>query len=74
MKLTLASVITCPECGHRKEEIMPGDACLFFYQCEQCQTVLRPRQGTCCIFCSYGTEKCAHVQLDEWYLSRAKEY
>jgi hypothetical protein len=36
--------------------------------------VLRPRQGTCCIFCSYGTEKCAHVQLDEWYLSRTKVY
>jgi hypothetical protein len=53
---------------------MPGDACLCFYQCEACRTILRPREGTCCIFCSYGTEKCAHVQLNEWYLSRAKAY
>ena len=26
----LQSTITCPECGHKKEETMPTDACQFF--------------------------------------------
>lgn len=72
MKLTLASLITCPECGQQKEEIMSGNACLYFYQCERCRTVLRPRDGDCCVFCSYGNEKCAPMQLNDWYLSRQK--
>jgi hypothetical protein len=27
----LKSTLTCPNCGYRKEEIMPTDACQFFY-------------------------------------------
>lgn len=73
MKLTLASLITCPRCGHSKEEIMPGNASLYFYKCEGCQTVLRPREGECCVFCSYGTEKCAPAQMNDWYLSMERE-
>ena len=53
-----ASVITCPQCGHRKEEQMPTDACLYFYECEGCKALLRPRPGDCCVFCSYGSRKC----------------
>ncbi|WP_298433560.1 GDCCVxC domain-containing (seleno)protein [Geobacter sp.] len=60
MKFT--SVITCPHCGHRKEETMPNDACQFFYECEGCKVVLRPKPGDCCVFCSYGTEKCPSKQ------------
>ncbi|MFX8953763.1 GDCCVxC domain-containing (seleno)protein, partial [Acinetobacter baumannii] len=29
--IILQSVITCPNCGHKKEETMPTDACQFFY-------------------------------------------
>lgn len=58
----LNSTITCPNCGHRKTEIMPADSCEFFYQCENCRTVLRPRQGDCCVYCSYGTVKCPSKQ------------
>ncbi|MBI1921975.1 MAG: MerC family mercury resistance protein [Geobacter sp.] len=60
MKLT--STITCPVCGFQKEENMPTDACQFFYECTQCKTVLRPKPGECCVFCSYGTEKCPSIQ------------
>lgn len=56
------SVLTCPHCGYAKCETMPDDACQFFYQCEQCQTLLRPQAGDCCVFCSYGTVKCPPVQ------------
>ena len=28
------STIVCPACGHRESEIMPEDACQYFYQCK----------------------------------------
>ena len=39
-EIILESTITCPECGHIKTEIMPTDACQWFYECENCHTVL----------------------------------
>ncbi|MDH5188216.1 MAG: hypothetical protein OEW37_04585 [Rhodospirillaceae bacterium] len=58
------SVLTCPECGHAQEMEMPTDACLFFHQCENCQTMLKPKKGDCCVFCSYGTVPCPPIQAD----------
>ena len=58
----LKSTITCPNCGHKKDEIMPTDACQFFYECENCKTIIRPKQGDCCVYCSYGTVKCPSIQ------------
>ena len=40
----LQSIITCPNCGHRKEETMPTDSCQYFYECEKCRIVLKPKQ------------------------------
>jgi hypothetical protein len=56
------SVMRCPVCDHQKLEIMPDDACQFFYECESCKTVLRPKDGDCCVFCSYGSEPCPPKQ------------
>jgi len=61
-ELVLESVLTCPQCGHTTLETMPTNACQFFYECEACKTVLRPRSGDCCVFCSYGTVKCPPMQ------------
>jgi hypothetical protein len=58
----LESVLTCPRCDVSKQEIMPSDACQFFYQCGNCKAVLRPNPGDCCVFCSYGTVKCPPMQ------------
>ena len=58
----LRSVLTCPQCGFRKEETMPTDACLFFHECEACKTLLRPNAGHCCVFCSFGSVKCPPMQ------------
>lgn len=58
---TSISVITCPECGFQREEVMPTNACLFFYDCTSCDARLRPLPGDCCVFCSYGTVKCPHA-------------
>lgn len=64
MALVLESLITCPQCGFEKEETMPTDACLFFYECTKCKALLRPQSGDCCVFCSYGTEKCPPKQQE----------
>ncbi|WP_254606966.1 GDCCVxC domain-containing (seleno)protein [Rhodoferax sp. BAB1] len=56
------SMLTCPVCGHSKREIMPTDACQWFYECEQCHTVLRPKPGDCCVYCSYGSMPCPPIQ------------
>ena len=58
----LKSTITCPNCGHKREEIMPTDACVFFYECENCKTRLKPKPGDCCVYCSYGSMKCPPIQ------------
>lgn len=63
-EVVLQSTLTCPACGHVKAETMPTDACQWFYECEQCKVVLRPKAGDCCVFCSYGTHKCPPIQAD----------
>jgi len=60
--LVLESTLTCPECGHVATESMPTDACQWFYECEECKVVLRPKAGDCCVFCSFGTVKCPPMQ------------
>ena len=60
--ITLTSVITCPDCGLSKSEQMPTDACQWFYECTGCSTVLRPKKGDCCVYCSYGTVACPPIQ------------
>jgi hypothetical protein len=60
----LRSEITCPHCGHRKLEEMPTDACQFFYECEGCGTLMRPKVGDCCVFCSYGAIPCPWSRLN----------
>jgi hypothetical protein len=62
LKVKLISTISCPKCGHQKEEVMPEDSCQFFYECVQCKEILKPKPGDCCVFCSYGTIKCPPVQ------------
>ena len=59
------SRITCPDCGHRETEVMPSDACLYFYDCKGCGALLRPTPGDCCVFCSYGDVACPPVQAGE---------
>lgn len=57
-ELQLRSVLTCPHCGRATEETMPTDACQYFYECSGCGSLLHPKPGDCCVFCSYGTVVC----------------
>ena len=45
MTVVLESSLRCPACEHVKTETMPSDACQWFYECEQCHAVLKPRPG-----------------------------
>ena len=56
------STITCPHCGFAQREEMPVDACLFFYDCKKCGARLRPKDGDCCVFCSFGSAPCPPKQ------------
>jgi hypothetical protein len=53
------STIKCPVCGFQQSEIMPTDACLYFYDCG---ASLKPKRGDCCVFCSWGSVPCPPMQ------------
>ncbi len=60
----LESDLICPLCGFIKKEHMPTDACMYFYECTNCHSLLRPKSGDCCVFCSYGTVACPPRQAE----------
>jgi hypothetical protein len=60
--IVLISELTCPHCAHVSCETMPTDACQFFYEGAACKTLLRPKPGDCCVFCSFGSVKCPPIQ------------
>jgi hypothetical protein len=62
--ITRITELTCPICGHRSTETMPSDACIYFHECSGCGTVLRPKAGDCCVFCSYGSVPCPPIQAN----------
>lgn len=63
--LITTAQLTCPVCGHVSSETMPLDACIYYHDCAGCGTLLRPRAGDCCVFCSYGTVPCPPVQAQQ---------
>jgi hypothetical protein len=64
MKVTIEqSELTCPECGYKEILTMPTTFCQWFYECPACQALLKPKQGDCCVFCSYGSVPCPPIQL-----------
>jgi hypothetical protein len=62
METITLSTITCPVCGHSKEEKMSLNSCQWYYECENCKKLLKPKPGDCCVFCSFGSVKCPPVQ------------
>lgn len=63
MDIKTTTRIHCPNCGFSKEEEMPMDACLVVYTCTNCDAVLRPKAGDCCVFCSYADDQCPPLQV-----------
>jgi hypothetical protein len=59
---SLHSEITCPKCGFKKTELLPTDVCLLKYTCGTCHYEMLPKEGDCCVFCTYGDVKCPSKQ------------
>ncbi len=62
LKKSNTSEITCPNCGHKKPEVLPTEICMITYTCEKCSEVMHPKDGDCCVFCSYGDHRCPSKQ------------
>jgi len=62
MNIHMESLLTCPACGHAELLTMPTDSCQWFYECPSCKTMLKPKHGDCCVFCSYGSVPCPPIQ------------
>ena len=65
MEVITVSKLTCPECGFAQDLEMPTDTCQFFHECENCRAVLKPKEGDCCVFCSYADVPCPSIQLEK---------
>ena len=64
-QMQMFSELSCQKCGHTQIEKMPTDYCQWFYECKKCSSLLKPKEGDCCVFCSYGTVKCPPKQSEE---------
>ncbi|MHB1048440.1 MAG: GDCCVxC domain-containing (seleno)protein [Bacteroidota bacterium] len=62
--MQLKSTLVCPHCGQKRDELMPVDSCVYFYKCESCKKILKPKDGDCCVFCSYGSMVCPSKQTE----------
>ena len=62
MSIKTQSTLTCPKCNFQEKLTMPTDSCQFFHECSQCKARLKPKDGDCCVFCSYGDTKCPSKQ------------
>ena len=60
--IEMSSILTCPKCGYIASEEMPIDSKQRFHVCKNCNLVIMPKPGSCCVFCSYGNIPCPSAQ------------
>lgn len=61
-EIKFESEITYPICIFQKTETTSLESCQFFYECPSCESVIRPKFGDCCVFCSFGSVTCPPIQ------------
>ncbi len=59
------ATITCPHCGSKQVLEMPTNYCQIMFKCPNCKKTLTPKEGDCCVFCSYADKKCPPMQIEE---------
>jgi hypothetical protein len=59
------AILTCPHCGKSYQVIMPVDYCQIRLVCPECQQTITPKDGDCCIFCSFADKPCPPKQKSE---------
>ena len=52
------ATVQCPICRARTRCEMPEASCVYLWECPACFSLLRPKPGDCCVFCSYGDQVC----------------
>ena len=65
MQVVKKTKIKCPNCGHEETVEMPEYVCVRIYKCPQCEEVFKPKEGDCCVFCSYAEDDCPSKQQDK---------
>ena len=63
-EIRLTATLTCPSCGYKEIAEMPTDACQYFFRCNACNVVMKPKPGDCCVFCSYADVRCPSRQME----------
>ena len=59
------AILTCPKCLAKQKVTMPTNACQHFYKCANCGEMLKPKEGECCVFCSYADSLCPPKQEEK---------
>ena len=67
-KVQTKAVLTCPKCQGKQKVEMPTNACQHFYKCQSCGETLKPKEGDCCVFCSYADTRCPPKQKEQLVL------
>ena len=57
--------IKCPNCGNEETVEMPDYVCVRIYKCPQCDEVFKPKEGDCCVYCSYAEDDCPSKQSNK---------
>jgi YHS domain-containing protein len=64
--------VICPHCARTFEAEMPISICLLRITCPMCGREIEPREGDCCVFCSWADNGCPMSQAIErsgWFPS-----
>lgn len=62
--MTTTTNLTCPKCSFTQKVEMPVNACQHFFKCINCGETIKPKDGDCCVFCSYADVRCPPKQLE----------
>ena len=65
MDIVLESTIKCPFCGFEEKIKMPEDKCMKIIICNNCKRAITPKEGNCCVFCSYAEYPCPAIQQEK---------
>jgi Zn ribbon nucleic-acid-binding protein len=68
-QITTKASLSCPKCHKLQTVGMSTDACQHFYKCQGCGGMLKPKEGDCCVFCSFADTKCPPKQLEQEFLT-----
>jgi len=68
--LILETMLKCPHCSVEQRATMPVSGMKMAQDCRFCNETMIAKQGSCCVFCSYGIIKCPDAQYKELLLEK----